>query len=334
MHGRKIKNQSRFFLGAKQTCENDIVHSKLCNVTQAEIKSAHQRHPLPEWFKIRPPTAQFERVRKTLKDRALVTVCEEAHCPNLSQCWSEGTATFMVLGDTCTRGCRFCAVKTGNPHQEIDRLEPLKLAQSIKKLALDYVVITMVARDDLKDGGAEHLVRCMRAIEKENSQTKIELLISDLRGDKKALQIVLKAKPVVLAHNIETVERLTKFVRDGRASYAQTLTLLRESKNIAPTVPTKSSVMLGLGETEAEIIQTMLDLRAAQVDILTLGQYLAPSSGHLPVREFITPVQFKKYESRARELGFRGVASGPLVRSSFRADKLYKENFAHMRKTA
>lgn len=232
----------------------------------------------------------------------------------------------MILGDTCTRGCRFCAIKTGNPHQKTDILEPLKLAQSIKKLALDYVVITMVARDDLADGGAQHLVRCMNAIKKENPETKIELLISDLRGDEKSLQTVLNARPTVLAHNIETVQRLTKFVRDGRASYAQTLNVLKNSKKIAPQIPTKSSIMLGLGETEHEIIQTMCDLRAAQVDILTLGQYLAPSSHHLPVHEFITPEKFSEYEKLAYEKGFSGVASGPLVRSSYKAGELFAKS--------
>ncbi len=283
-----------------------------------------KRPALPEWFKIRPPsTVAFTDIKSQLQTTGLKTVCEEAHCPNLSECWSGGTATFMLLGETCTRGCRFCAVKTGNPHQEVDPLEPYKLAQTIKKMNLEYVVLTMVARDDLIDGGAAHIAQCIRAIHKENPKILIEMLASDLRGNQDALKIILESGIVVLAHNIETIDRLTKFVRDGRATYAQTLQVLRNSKKIAPHIYTKSSIMLGLGETEEEIIQTMKDLRAAGTDMLTLGQYLPPSQTHISLKEYIHPDQFAKLEQIGLSLGFIYVASGPLVRSSYKAGELF-----------
>lgn len=286
-----------------------------------------KRPPLPEWFKIRPPTTEaFEKIKSQLHSQGLKTVCEEAHCPNLSECWSGGTATFMLLGETCTRGCRFCAVSTGNPHQEIDQFEPFKLAQSVKKFGLEYVVITMVARDDLEDGGAEHIARCIRAVHQTTPEVLVEMLISDLRGKEDSLQKVLDAKPIVLAHNIETVERLTPRVRDGRASYTQTLKVLQNSKRLAPDIYTKSSIMLGLGETEAEVVQTMKDLREAGVDMLTLGQYLQPSATHLLLHEYVHPDQFAKLQKIGEDLGFIYVASGPLVRSSYKAGELFVKN--------
>lgn len=278
------------------------------------------RPTLPPWFKIRPPTTRaFATIKNQLQTTGLKTVCEEAHCPNLSECWSGGTATFMLLGETCTRGCRFCAVKTGNPHQEIDPLEPYKLAQTIKKFNLDYVVLTMVARDDLPDGGAEHIARCIRAVKKENPKILIEMLTSDLRGNLDALTKILESGIVVLAHNIETIDRLTKFVRDGRATYKQSLQLLKNSKKIAPHIYTKSSIMLGLGETLDEVIQAMKDLRAAGGDMLTLGQYLQPSSSHIALKEYVHPDTFARLKQIGLDLGFMYVASGPLVRSSYRA---------------
>ena len=287
----------------------------------------NKRPSLPEWFKIRPPTTEaFAKIKKQLAVTGLKTVCEEAHCPNLAECWSGGTATFMLLGETCTRGCRFCAVKTGNPHQEIDEMEPWKLAQSVKKFGHDYVVLTMVARDDLEDGGAAHLAKCIRAIHRETPKVLVEILISDLRGKELSLQTVLESRPVVLAHNIETIDRLTKFVRDGRANYAQTLQVLTNAKKLAPHIYTKSSIMLGLGETEEEVVQTMRDLRAVGVDMLTLGQYLPPTPGHVALKEYVHPDQFAKLEKIGLELGFIYVASGPLVRSSYRAGELFVKN--------
>ncbi|MFA7277381.1 MAG: lipoyl synthase [Candidatus Gracilibacteria bacterium] len=298
-----------------------------------------KRPSLPEWFKIRPPTTSaFTRIKGELATTGLKTVCEEAHCPNLSECWSGGTATYMLLGDTCTRGCQFCAVKTGNPHQEIDELEPWKLAQTIKKSGLDYVVLTMVARDDLEDGGAAHLAKCIRAIHQTTPQVLVEILISDLRGKESSLAIVLESRPVVLAHNIETIDRLTKFVRDGRASYKQTLQVLANAKKLVTEnaslkkIYTKSSIMLGLGETEEEVIQTMKDLRSVGTDMLTLGQYLQPSSKHIELKEYVHPDQFARLEKIGLDLGFIYVASGPLVRSSYKAGELFvKSQITHQR---
>lgn len=299
------------------------------------------RPPLPEWFKIRPPTTDaFSMIKAQLASTGLKTVCEEAHCPNLTECWSGGTATIMLLGDTCTRGCQFCSVKTGNPHQEVDELEPWKLAQTIKKMSeksgLDYIVLTMVARDDLDDGGAAHLAKCIRAIHQTTPEVLVEILISDLRGKESSLQAVLESGPVVLAHNIETIERLTKFVRDGRANYQQTLDVLANAKKLATTsatlqkiyppkkpLYTKSSIMLGLGETEEEVITTMKDLRAVGVDMLTLGQYLPPSPNHVELKEYIHPDHFARLEKIGLDLGFIYVASGPFVRSSYKAGELF-----------
>lgn len=282
---------------------------------------------LPSWFKIRPPsTDNFKLIKSQLKELGLVTVCEEAHCPNLSECWSGGTATFMLMGDTCTRGCRFCAIKTGNPKTWLDPNEPTKLAESIAKFGLDYAVITSVARDDLLDGGARHIAKCLIAVHEKTPEVLTELLIPDFRGKEGSLQIVLDAHPTVLAHNIETTERLTPYVRDGRANYCQSLTVLANAKKLAPEIYTKSSIMLGLGETEEELIQTFRDLRENKVDFLTLGQYLQPSSAHVPIKQYVHPDQFQKLGDIAKELGFLYVASGPLVRSSYRAGELFIKN--------
>lgn len=296
-----------------------------------ETKKTREKRPaLPSWFRIRPPsTESFEKIKKQLQTTGLKTVCEEAHCPNLSECWSGGTATFMLLGETCTRGCRFCAVKTGNPHQEVDPLEPYKIAQTIKKMNLEYIVLTMVARDDLSDGGAAHIAQCIRAIHKENPKILIEMLASDLRGNKEALKVILESGIVVFAHNIETTEELTKFVRDGRAAYAQSLQVLKNAKKIAPKIYTKSSIMLGLGETEEEVIRAMKDLRDVGTDMLTLGQYLPPSESHITLKEYVHPDQFKKLEKIGLDLGFIYVASGPLVRSSYKAGELFVKSLVN-----
>ncbi len=285
---------------------------------------------LPEWFKILPPRENFTQVKKTLKDIGLVTVCEEAHCPNLSECWSGGTATFMLMGDTCTRGCRFCAVKTGNPKTLLDPKEPEKLAQAIEKLGIDYVVITSVARDDLLDGGARHVAKCLSAVHTHTPKVLTEILMPDFRGQESSLEIVLQARPTVFAHNIETTRRLTPQVRDGRANYEQSLQVLSNAKKLAAAaeIPlfTKTSIMLGLGETQEELIETFRDLRAHDVDILTLGQYLPPSMSHIQLVEYVHPDQFKKLQKIAEEMGFLYVAAGPLVRSSYRAGELFVKN--------
>jgi lipoic acid synthetase len=254
----------------------------------------------------------------------LATVCEEARCPNIGECWAGGTATFMVMGEVCTRGCRFCAVKTGNPNGWLDHEEPAKLAAVISKARWEYVVLTSVDRDDLPDGGAAHFARCVTAIKQACPEIVVEVLIPDFQGHEEPLKTLLASNPDVVAQNIETVERLTHPVRDRRAGYQQTLTLLQRVKSWRPDIFTKSSIMLGLGETDDEVLKCMADLRAHGVEILTLGQYLQPTQKHLSVERFITPEQFKNWEQVAeKELGFLYCASGPLVRSSYRAGEFF-----------
>lgn len=274
----------------------------------------------PDWLKVKLPGGEeYERVRKLLKTLRLHTVCEEAMCPNVSECWGAGTATVMILGDTCTRACRFCAVKTGNPKGVVDHAEPLRVALAIAKLGLRYVVITSVDRDDLPDGGASIFAETVRRIHEFSPNTVVEGLIPDFQGDLDALKKVIDAKPEVLGTNIETVKRLTPVVRDPRASYVQTLSVLEHIKRFDPEIKSKSGMMLGLGETEEEVLETMDDLRAVGVEILTLGQYLQPTARHLSVKEWITPEKFQYYREEALKRGFRFVAAGPLVRSSYKA---------------
>lgn len=295
------------------------------SVTNEITPVANKYERKPEWLKIRPPSGEnYKMIKGMLADLNLNTVCEEAHCPNINECWAGGTATFMLLGDTCTRGCRFCAVKTGNPRGVVDELEPEKIAGSIKKLALDYVVLTSVDRDDLPDGGSEHFAKTITGIKELDKRVIIEVLISDFRGDKEALDKIINAKPEVIAHNIETIERLTPKVRDKRATYKQSLELLQRVKQADKSIFTKSSIMIGLGETEEEILEAMRDLRKNEVDILTLGQYLRPTKKHLPVIEYITPEKFEFYAQEGEKMGFAYVASGPLVRSSYKAGDYFK----------
>ncbi len=281
----------------------------------------------PDWLKIRLPSGEaYKQIKSMLTDLDLHTVCEEAHCPNVNECWAGGTATFMLLGDTCTRGCRFCAVKTGNPRGEIDLNEPDKVAGSVDKMALDYVVITSVDRDDLPDGGSNHFADTIRKIKLLEKKVITEVLIPDFRGDWSALKNIVDAKPEVIAHNLETVERLTSKVRDKRAPYHQSLDLLEKVKEMDSSIFTKSSIMLGLGETEEETLKAMQDLRDKKVDILTLGQYLRPSKKHIAVTEYITPEKFDFYAQKGNKMGFVYVASGPLVRSSYKAADFFKDN--------
>lgn len=267
-----------------------------------------------------------------MRERKLATVCEEAHCPNLGECWSGGTATIMVMGDTCTRGCRFCNVKTAKKPGDLDPLEPFKVAQSLKDMTLDYVVVTTVDRDDLVDQGANHFSQIIRVIKRENPRLKLETLAGDFQGRRDLLKILLDSDGIdVFAHNIETVHRLTPQVRDGRASYQQSLDVLKMAKEVKPGIVTKTSIMVGLGETEEEVKQAMIDCIEHGVEIFTLGQYLQPSSWHLPVVEYVTPEQFKRYEEMGMQLGFRFVASGPLVRSSYRAGEVFLHAFLEER---
>jgi lipoic acid synthetase len=286
----------------------------------------------PEWLKVRPPAGEsFAHLKTLLRDRDLHTVCEEAHCPNVAECWGGGTATIMLLGDTCTRGCRFCAVTSGNPRGVVDPFEPAKVAEAVAEMELTYVVLTSVDRDDLPDGGAEHFARTVRAIKSIDPGILVETLVPDFRGDPAAIRTVLGGGQEVFDHNVETVRRLQATVRDPRANYEQSLFVLRHAKAVRRDAYTKSSIMLGLGETRDEVLETLRDLRAAKVDIVTLGQYLRPSSWHLAVNEYVSPETFEWYRRQAEDLGFLYVASGPLVRSSYRAGEFFLESMIRRR---
>ncbi len=274
----------------------------------------------PEWIRVKSGNSEnFFEVKKMLRERNLHTVCEEASCPNIGECFGKGTATFMILGDLCTRRCPFCDVAHGKPLPP-DLKEPLHLAESIAALRLKYVVITSVDRDDLRDGGAAHFVACINSVRESSPETKIEVLVPDFRGRLGiALDCFAEGLPDVMNHNLETVPRLYKAARPG-ADYEHSLRLLSEFKNRHPGIPTKSGLMLGLGETDEEIIEVLKDLRKHEVDMLTLGQYLQPSKGHLPVSRFVTPEKFSEFEKIAKEMGFSHAACGPMVRSSYHAD--------------
>jgi lipoic acid synthetase len=281
----------------------------------------------PPWLRVRLPSgARYDAVRRTVRTHALATVCEESHCPNIGECWSNGTATIMLMGSVCTRACRFCSVDTGNPNGWLDPAEPHNAARSVQLMGLRYVVLTSVDRDDLPDGGAGHYAECIAAIRALNPTTAIEALTPDFRGDRAAVATVVATDLTVFAQNVETVERLTHPVRDPRAGYRQTLDVLAYAKAQRPDILTKSSLMLGLGETDAEITATLDDLRDAGVDLLTLGQYLRPTRNHLPVERYVHPDEFARYRERGLERGFVEVAAGPLVRSSYRADRILDKN--------
>ena len=280
----------------------------------------------PAWLRVRAPAGEnYTKVKQSLRSLNLHTVCEEARCPNISECWGTGTATIMIMGDICSRGCRFCAVNSGKPVL-LDTGEPERVAKAIKEWGLRYVVITSVCRDDLEDGGAEHIAKTIKAIKLLCPTIIVESLIPDFRGDDGSIKKIVKSKPEVISHNIETVPRLTPKVRDARASYEQSLLVLKKIKDINSMIYTKSSIMLGLGETEEELIQAIRDLRSIGVNILTMGQYLQPTSKHLPVVEYVTPEKFNWFRKIAEQMGFVYVASGPLVRSSYRAGEFFVEN--------
>ncbi len=279
----------------------------------------------PDWLRVEvEPSPALGRIRTVLEDNRLSTVCQEARCPNLPTCWGKGTATFMILGEICTRACRFCAVKHGKPLPP-DSEEPERLASAAKTLDLRYVVLTSVDRDDLPDGGASHFAACIRALKEAVPGIRVEALIPDFLGDRKALAKVVEAGPDVVGHNLETVRRLTPTVRDRRAAYELSLSVLRTLKELSPKLFTKSSLLLGLGETEEEVEGALWDLREAGVDIVVLGQYLRPTSRELPVARYVPPEEFETWQKRALSLGFRAVLSGPLVRTSFRAAEVYEE---------
>ena len=276
----------------------------------------------PDWIRVKAasPSSRFYDIKKILRENQLVTVCEEASCPNIGECFGKGTATFMIMGDKCTRRCPFCDVGHGRP-DPLNPDEPASLAKTIAALQLRYVVITSVDRDDLRDGGAAHFVACIEAIRAASPATEIEVLVPDFRGrDDRALSILRTAPPDVMNHNIETVPRLYKEARPG-SDYAFSLNLLKKFKALFPDIPTKSGIMVGLGETDEEVLQVMRDMRAHGIDMLTIGQYLAPSSSHLPVRRYVHPDQFKVFEAQAYAMGFKHAAVGAMVRSSYHADE-------------
>lgn len=275
----------------------------------------------PDWIRVKLPSSNtIDKIKNMLRDKNLYSVCEEASCPNLPECFSKGTATFMIMGDRCTRRCSFCDVAHGRP-DPLDVDEPMNLANTIADMQLKYVVITSVDRDDLKDGGARHYVECIRLTREKNPEITIEVLVPDFRGRMQvALDILAEHPADVFNHNVETVPRLYKQARPG-SDYQWSMTLLQEHKKRFPSIPTKSGLMLGLGETNAEIVEVLKDLRAHDVDMLTLGQYLQPSKYHMPVARYVPPAEFDELGEIARELGFSHVASGPMVRSSYHADK-------------
>lgn len=298
------------------------------------IKASTQAAPMtpgrkPQWLRAAMPAGQvFDAVRETVREHRLATVCEEAKCPNIGECWNAGTATLMLMGAVCTRACRFCSVDTGNPRGWLDSDEPANSARTVQLMGLKYVVLTSVNRDDLPDGGAAHFAACVRAIKERSPHTAVEALTPDFQGNLDDVATVVNSGLEVFAQNVETVRRLTHPVRDPRASYEQTLQVLKHAKTVRQDVLTKTSLMLGLGETDAELFEAMDDIRAANVDILTLGQYLRPTPNHLPVERWVTPAEFASYRAAALKRGFLECVSGPLVRSSYRAERALERNNA------
>ncbi|EFN85489.1 lipoyl synthase, mitochondrial [Harpegnathos saltator] len=300
-------------------------------------KGESTRLRLPPWLKTEIPMGKsYSKIKAQLRHLRLNTVCEEARCPNIGECWGGGsygtaTATIMLMGDTCTRGCRFCSVKTARTPPPLDTEEPVNTASAIADWGLDYIVLTSVDRDDLKDGGASHIAATVREIKK-RSNILVECLVPDFKGDEDCVATIVSSNLDVFAHNIETVEHLTPFVRDRRARYRQSLAVLKAAKKINPSLITKSSIMLGLGETDKEIEQTMQDLKNVGVDALTLGQYMQPTKRHLKVIEYVTPEKFKSWENIGNQMGFLYTASGPLVRSSYKAGEYFLTNILKQRK--
>ena len=288
------------------------------------------RENKPRWIRIsaNQNNKSFELIKERTKNLQLSTVCEEAKCPNLSECWSRGTATFMVMGDTCTRACQFCSVNTGNPKGWLDKEEPNKIARTVKEMQIKYVVLTCVTRDDLKDGGAKHFADTVEAIKDTDNSVEVEVLTSDFNGNENAIRTIVNSPIKVFAQNIETVERLTHPIRDPRAGYKKTLDVLKKAKIFNEEMITKSSIILGLGETDDEIFKTFKDLREHNVDIVTLGQYLRPTLNHHPVARWVTPDEFEMYRVEGLKYGFLEVVSGPMVRSSYRAERALELNNA------
>ncbi|MGO1502312.1 MAG: lipoyl synthase [Marinobacter sp.] len=312
--GTKFRNEHGF-----SAIKDGVKHS----ANQEPVSTGRK----PKWLRAKMPGGErFEAVRKNVSEHKVSTVCQESHCPNIGECWTAGTATIMVLGSVCTRACRFCAVDTGNPNGWLDTDEPENTAKSVELMGLRYIVLTSVDRDDLGDGGAAHYAACVSAIKQRTPEVAVEALTPDFDAVMANVEKVVDSGLEVFAQNVETVERLTRRVRDPRAGYRKTLSVLEHAKLYRPDIITKTSLMLGLGETEEEILATMDDLRAIGVDILTLGQYLRPTPNHLPVEEYVTPEAFNRYREIGLEKGFMEVPSGPMVRSSYRADRVFDKN--------
>ena len=288
------------------------------------------REKKPSWIRMTANQANknYTNIKNKVNDLQLSTVCEEAKCPNLSECWSRGTATFMLMGDTCTRACQFCSVKTGNPKGWLDKKEPEKIANTISTMKLKYIVLTCVNRDDIPDGGAQHFADTVNAIKTKDKNIEVEVLTSDFDGSREAIKKVIESPIKVFAQNIETVKRLTHPIRDPRAGYEKTLKVLKAAKELNKNIITKTSIIVGLGETDTEIYQTFKDLRDHEVDIVTLGQYLRPTLNHHPVDRWVTPEQFENYRKKGLKYGFLEVISGPMVRSSYRAERALDFNNA------
>ncbi|MDB4158980.1 lipoyl synthase [Gammaproteobacteria bacterium] len=307
------------------------------------VKNGQKKNPYshipnlkkPAWLRVKAEfNPNFHKIKSQVNEKKLNTVCEEAHCPNISECWSAGTATFMLMGSVCTRACKFCSVDTGNPKGWLDLDEPMNTAKAVQVMGLKYVVLTSVNRDDLEDGGAEHFAQTVKLIKELNPGTAVEALTPDFKGLSSSIDTLVNCGLEVFAQNIETVERLTHPVRDIRAGYKQTLDVLAESKRINPKVLTKTSLILGLGETDQEIEEAMDDLIKNKVDILTLGQYLRPTLNHLPIERWVTPEEFETYREIGLKKGFLEVVSGPMVRSSYRAERALEKNNAGLGSTA
>ena len=293
------------------------------------------RQAKPEWLKARLPSGEkYHQIKKLIQSLGLSTVCQQARCPNMGECWSGGTATLMLMGDVCTRGCRFCHVKTGNPRGWLDEREPEKVAFTVARLNLSYIVLTSVDRDDLPDEGAGHFAKTISFIKRKAPSLLVEVLTPDFKGKTDCIEKILLSRPDVFAHNVETVKRLTPLVRDPRAGYTQSLKVLDWVKKQVPSIYTKTSLMLGLGETDKEVFQTLKDLRAVACDVVTFGQYLRPSRRHLPVQDYIRPEKFQEWKEVADNLGFLYAASGPLVRSSYRAGEFFMQSLIKRQKTS
>ena len=310
-----------------------INHAGVSSIKDGMKSNAYSeiiREKKPKWIRIsaNQNNKSFELIKEKTKNLKLSTVCEEAKCPNLSECWSRGTATFMVMGDTCTRACQFCSVNTGNPKGWLDKDEPKKIAKTVQEMGIRYVVLTCVTRDDLSDGGAQHFAETVKAIKSVDKNIEVEVLTSDFNGDQSAIKTIVNSPIKVFAQNIETVERLTHPIRDPRAGYMKTMEVLKHAKEINKQIITKSSIIVGLGENDREIYKTFEDLRNHNVDIVTLGQYLRPTLNHHPIDRWVTPEEFEMYREKGLEYGFLEVVSGPMVRSSYRAERALELNNA------